>query len=377
MDDATRERAVAAVYEGPETISVQEFPLPEVGPTGMLVDVTVAGIDGSDIKFLHGENDTINDLAPVIMGDEIVGEVVRIGEEAAERRGLSVGDRVVVEAKLPCMNCEFCVRGNYYTCEKGWRGHTYGWIGCEEPPHLWGSYASHVFVPDRARVYEVPENLPPRSALVGASVLANGYRWTESAGVSLGDDVAVLGPGPQGLGCTLLAELRGATVVTVGLERDRERLRKAEEFGAADTVVTEDDQSAPEVSRSIVDAFGGREPDVVIEAAGAQSAFDIAVELVRPQGRIAHVSLAGNERIAVDLDELLLKEVEVQNLLSHPHTVAPALKLASDLEEGPIDLASLVSHSFPVEEAETALRTAGYERDARPLKVVLEPEAPW
>lgn len=374
MTGTNSETAIAAVYEEPESMSVREFPLPDVGPTEMLVEISIAGVDGSDVKYLHGQSDTVNDLAPVIMGDEIVGEVIAIGKEAANRRGLAIGDRVVVEAKIPCMDCEFCVQGNYYTCEKGWPGHNYGWISCEEPPHLWGSYASHVFVPEDARVYEVPTDLPDRAALIGASVLANGYRWTGEADISLGDDVAVIGPGPQGLSCTLTADLRGANnVVTVGLERDRERLRMAESFGAGATIAVEADQSTADVSAAITDALDGRAPDVVLEVAGSQSAVDLAVDVVRPQGRITHVSLTDQARTEIDLDALLLNEVDVQSLLSHPHTVEPALKLASDLEASSVDLASLVSHSFAVTEAETALRTAGYERDARPLKVVLEP----
>lgn len=109
--------ARGAVYTAPETIEIREFPLPEVGAEDMLVEVQLAGVDGSDIHMLRGELPEFNDLAPVIMGDEIVGEIAKIGDEAAAQRGLAVGDRVIVEAKWPCHDCDACRSGQYYACE--------------------------------------------------------------------------------------------------------------------------------------------------------------------------------------------------------------------------------------------------------------------
>jgi threonine dehydrogenase-like Zn-dependent dehydrogenase len=301
-----------------------------------------------------------------------VGAGGAIGPPPAPRRGLAVGDLVVVEARWPCNDCRACLDGNYYLCEsegQGEGGTGYGWISCSEPPHLWGGYASHVFVPREALVHPVPDGLSLEAALVCGSVLANSYRWTKLAGVELGKTVVVLGPGPQGLGCALVSALRGADVVVAGLERDSERLKLAAEFGV-DAVVT-----LPEDHASSVDAIraatGGRPVDVVIEAAGAAATKDLAVDVVAPMGTFANVSVSYPARAAVDWFQMLLKEVTVVTPLAHPHAVGHSLRMGAKLLRRGIDPGRFVSHVFPLAEAERALRTAAYETDERPIKVAI------
>jgi alcohol dehydrogenase len=364
--------ATALVYEGPENVGLRDFPLPEVGPDDMLVAVRLAGVDGSEVHMLRGEMARINELAPVIFGDEIVGEVAALGSRAAARRGLSVGDLVVVEARWPCNDCRACIAGNYYLCEsegQGEGGTGYGWISCAEPPHLWGGYASHVFVPGEALVYRVPEGMSLEAALVCGSVLANSARWTKLARVEMGSAVVVLGPGPQGLGCALASMLRGADVFVAGLERDSERLAMAASFGVAGTLVLPDGHEAS--AAAIGELTGGAPVDVVIEAAGAQASKDLAVEIVAPMGMFANVSVSYPARAAVDWFQMLLKEVTVVTPLAHPHAVGESLRMGSKLLGRGIDPGRFVSHVFPLADAERALRTAAYEFDERPIKVAI------
>ena len=364
--------AKAAVYEGPERITIQEFPLPEMGTEDMLVEVVVAGIDGSDIHMFRGEIEAINEITPVIFGDEIIGAVAEVGEEAARRRGVQKGDFVVVESKWPCHDCEFCNRGDYYLCQKGWKGNGYGWISCRQAPHLWGSYATHVFVPKQALVYKVPTGLDLNAALISASVLANAYRWTELGEINLGDAVVIIGPGPQGLCCTLLSHLRAAApIIVIGLERDAERLAMAEQLGANSTIVISSKMSEPDVLDAVARVLGDTKACVVIETAGSQSAMDLAVHLVKPLGKIVSPSITKPSRLMVDFNELLFKEASIIRPLAHPYTVSKALRLGQSLAGGPFDLSKMVTHSFPLEQAERALRTAAYEYEERPLKVAL------
>jgi alcohol dehydrogenase len=363
--------ATALVYEGPENVGLREFPVPVPGDEDMIVRVELAGVDGSEVHMLRGEMKRINELAPLIFGDEIVGRVAQIGARAAERRGLAEGDLVVVEARWPCNDCRACIAGNYYLCEsegQGEGGTGYGWISCAEPPHLWGGYASHVFVPAEALVYPVPGGMSLEAALVCGSVLANSARWTKLARVEMGSTVVVLGPGPQGLGCALASMLRGADVFVAGLERDSERLAMATEFGARGTLVLPD---SPEEAADAIRELTGRPIDVVIEAAGAQASKDLAVEIVAPMGMFANVSVSYPARAAVDWFQMLLKEVTVVTPLAHPHAVGESLRMGSKLLGRGIDPGRFVSHVFPLAEAERALRTAAYEFDERPIKVAI------
>lgn len=370
--------ASALVYEGPEIVAIREFPLPDLGPDDLLVEVALAGVDGSEVHMLRGEMARMNALAPVILGDEIVGRVAAIGERAAARRALASGDLVVVEARWPCHDCRACLDGQYYLCERegqGEGGTGYGWISCADAPHLWGGYATHVFVPGEALVYPVPEGLSLEAALVCGSVLANSYRWTGLARVELGHTVVVLGPGPQGIGCALAATLRGADVFVAGLERDASRLAMAAELGVAGVVALPGGAGHGDALGALRELTGGRPVDVVIDAAGARATKDLAVSLVRPMGMFANVAVSAPARASVDWFEMLLKEITVVTPLGHPHAVGPSLRMGTQLLARGIDPGRLVSHVFPLAEAERALRTAAYELDERPIKVAIAPGA--
>jgi threonine dehydrogenase-like Zn-dependent dehydrogenase len=341
----------------------------------MLVSIDVAGVDGSEVHMFRGEIAAINALAPVVFGDEMVGRVAAIGADAASRRGLREGDRVVVEARWPCNACRPCRKGNYYLCDRRWEKGGYGWIRCDSPPHLWGGYATHVFVPEEALVYRVDDDLPDDTALVAGSVLANSIYWTEAAGVGLGSRVAVIGPGPQGIGAAILASMRGAEVVIAGLPGDDRRLELAERLSGARTVTLEEGAPAKAHGDQLRAALGGLDADIVIEAAGAQGAKDLAVEAVTTGGTIANCSVPAAS-LAVDFTALLLKQVMTASPLGHPHTVPAALRLGAVLREAGRDPADMVTHAFALDDAERAVRTAGYETEQKPIKTVIRPAGP-
>lgn len=361
--------ARAAVYHGRNDVRIEDFVLPALNDHELIVEIEAAGVDGSDLKMVKGDLPEIESVKPLVLGDEILGKVIAIGTGAKTVRGLDVGDRVIVEGRWPCGQCSSCHGGNYYTCRKGWAGNAYGWTPVSAPPGLWGSYASHVFVPEDSLVHRVPEGLSAEAALVGASVLANGLRWVREAGVSLGDRVVVIGPGPQGLCLTLAAALSGADVIAVGTGEDVSRLDFARDLGAVSTVRASD---AGDTAQRISDSFGDA-PSLVFDAAGGDSAMALASQAVAPGGRIVRVALGPPEGVLVPGNELLLKEVSIQVLLAHPYSVPSALALAKRLSGTDRDVGRLVTHSFALDEVVDALECAAYETKERPLKVILRP----
>jgi threonine dehydrogenase-like Zn-dependent dehydrogenase len=313
----------------------------------------------------RGEFDNVNQRAPLIFGDEIIGRVVAAGSPV--ERDVAVGDRITVEARWPCAGCRMCDRGQYYSCENNPRNEGYGHSGLAKAPGLWGGYATHVFVPKGALVYRVPNELDLESALIACSVLANGVRWNEYVGIGSGDRVAILGPGPQGLACAAVALRAGARVVSIGVAHDAERLAAATRLGVdAALVVTpgEEDQLLEQV-RDLFD-----EVDYVIEASGATAAKALATRLVRNQGTILNISVSS---APVDWMTLLRKEVTIKHARSHPHSVEPALKLAVDLASEGTNLGELITHRFGLSQAAHALEVAAFNTDERPIKVVLVP----
>lgn len=368
----TDSEARAVVYEAPETFAIGKFPLPDLGPGDLLLEVGLAGLDGSDIHMFRGEFEWLNERVPVIFGDEMVGRVAAIGAEAESRRGLRVGDRIAVEARWPCNECRVCREGQYYLCEKNTSNEWYGKIGSTEPPHLWGAFATHTFVPPQALVYRIPEGMGMKTALFAYSVLANGIRWTELPGVTAESKLVVVGPGPQGLACVLAAAQRGADVVAVGLEKDARRLEVAESVAGAVAgiaISAEEDPSA--VAARVREKLG--EVDVVIDTAGTVSAKALAFSLVRPTGTIVNAAIASPFVQEINWMEMILREVTLLNPISHPNTVDRSLSFAQSLLEKGVDVGELVSDVYPLERAEHAVRTAAYQFEETPIKVALEP----
>lgn len=358
--------ATAVVYKGPEVFEIESVPLPELAPGDLLVEVEIAGVDGSEIHMFRGAFDTLNERAPLIFGDEIIGRVVAAGEPVG--RDIEVGDRVTVEARWPCDGCPTCDRGQYYSCENNPGREGYGHISLTRSPGLWGGYATHVFVPQRALVHRVPDELDLESALLACSVLANGLRWNNFAGIGSGDRVVVVGPGPQGLACAAVARRAGARVCVIGVEHDSERLTAATHLGAEGALV-----SAPGAEDELVKEVRATlgEVDYVVEASGAVAAKELAVRLVRQQGTIVNVSVSRSG--SVDWLALLRKEVTLVHALSHPHTVEAAFKLAVKMQEQGTNWGELVTHRFGLSQAAHAIQVASFNTEERPIKVALIP----
>src|SRR6478735_1407379 len=344
------QKARVMVYQGPLNLEAKELPLPEIGPEEMLLEVLLSGVDGTEVHAYRGEIGWANEAAPLIFGDEVVGRVAVIGDAAMEKRGLVVGDRVVLEPRWPCNRCRPCILGQYYACEEATAARTgYGVMNIDRAPGLWGGYASHIFVPAGALTEKVPDGMDSKTALMACSVLANGIRWTSFGDIGLGTRVAVIGPGPQGLGTVLAASRRGAKVVAIGLEEDAARLEVAKSLGASETIAIAPGEEV-EVTHERVQAAMGY-IDVAIDVAGFAPAKQLALSLPRTMGTVLSPAVSTPPVQSLDFMSLLRREVSLLSPRSHPHAVQPALELAAQLASEGIDLGNFVSHVFPLEAA--------------------------
>ncbi|WP_285313462.1 alcohol dehydrogenase catalytic domain-containing protein [Pseudarthrobacter sp. fls2-241-R2A-168] len=365
--------AKAVVFEGPEKFVLRELPLPDIGPEELMVEVLLCGVDGSEVHMFRGEVAWMNAAAPVIFGDEIVGRVAVIGNGARQKRGLDVGDRVIVEARWGCNQCRPCIKGHYYLCRKNrvpvMTG--YGVMNLDRAPGLWGGYATHAYVPAEAIVHKVPDGMDSKTALIASGVLANGLRWSSFGDIGLGTRVAVVGPGPQGLCTVLAAARRGAQVVSIGLESDAERLAVAKRFGAVETIAIAPGEDAATTRDRVIAAMGPI--DVAIDVAGYAPAKELALSLPQVLGAVVSPAVATPHVQPVDFMHMLRNEITMFAPNSHPHSVKPALELAAQLLDEGIDLGEFVSHVYPLEAAEEAIRVTGGETDERPIKTALDP----
>jgi threonine dehydrogenase-like Zn-dependent dehydrogenase len=345
----------AIVQTGPRRLELRELPVPDIDDDSGLLRVEACGICGSDAEQYAG---VLPVRLPVVPGHEPLGIVERIGDRAAKRWGVDVGDRVAVETLIPCGHCPACIGGRYQVCRGrgGMFGH--GYVPLGQPPGLWGAYADYMFLDPFSIVHRVRKDLPAALAVMFNPIGA-GFRWAvEIPRTGPGDTVLVLGPGQRGLASVVAARAAGADVVIVtGLARDARKLALARELGA-DHVI---DVEAEDARVRVRELTGGRGADVVVEVtANAPEPVAEALHYVATGGRIVLAGVKGLKAVPDFVSDLVVaKEITIQGAFGvTSRAYAAAIRL---IESGRVPLEKMHTHDFRLEDAERAIRTLAGE----------------
>ena len=344
---ATRTSRVAnLVAKG--TFELQQLPLPDIGPDEALLRVERAGICGSDVLQLRGDTSAKWSTIP---GHEPVGVIADIGERAAKRWGVARGDRVIVKAAVPCLQCAGCHTGDFDRCTDR---RVYGRTATTVAPGLWGAFAEYMYLHPNTFLYKISHDVPLDIAATFNAV-ACGIEWTGDAEVSLGQTVVILGAGQRGLACVLAAKIRGATrIIVTGLSRDRYKLDLALELGADHAIDVERER----VTDRVRQITGGAMADVVLDLVpyDTETLVD-AIDCVREHGL---VFIAGRKGPHSTVRGLVVDRIVERGLRIHGthgkdnESYRQAVKLMERRQPG---LERLPTHTFPLDRASEALAT--------------------
>ncbi len=346
---------------GPEDYRLEEIPVPQVGPGEVLVRVLATGICASDIKTFHGARvwgsaDIAPYIeAPVTAGHEFVGEVVAMGAGAAEKYGLEIGDWAVSEQIVPCWNCRYCKRGQYWMCQQH---DIYGF----KKGRAEGSWAEYMIFPANAVNYKVPKDLPAAQAAL-VEPMACAIHTVQRGDIQLGDVVVIAGMGPIGLGMLQVARLKGPGLL-IALDMKPRRLEQARQFGA-DLAI---DVSQGDAVQRVLDLTDGYGCDVYIEATGAGPAVAQGLQMIRKLGTFVEFSVHAGP-VAIDWSIIGdVKELNIHGAHLSPYTYPLAIDY---LRRGIIKGEQMVTHQLPLERFAEALEIA--TRGDESIKVVLTP----
>lgn len=333
---------------GPRHFTRTSLRVPEVGEGGWLA-IEATGISGVEVMTWKGTSRTVK--YPLVPGHEVVGRIAADPEGAF---GIPIGTRVLVESSIRCGSCHRCAAG-LSSCSGRHPTNAYGQVPSTEPPGLWGGLAEYLYLDPSARVHPVSDSTP---AAVGAfaHALAAGFSWAvEVPQLEPGQSVLILGPGPRGLAALIAAKSAGAGWVGVtGLGHDEARLRLASELGADLVVNVETDDLGTAVGNGL-----GTRPDVIVDVTSNDSeAVLTALDLVRPGGTVVLASTKGTNAISqLFSDIIVVKELCLRGAFGASsasyHWAARQVGVDARLDR-------LVSHEFPLDEADRAIQaTAG------------------
>ena len=342
----------ALVYHGPGKKAWEDVARPElVADTDAIVRVDTTTICGTDLHILKGDVPAMTDGR--VIGHEAVGTVEEVG---AGVKNVRVGDRLLVSCVSACGACRFCREGRYGQCAGGG-----GWILGNE---IDGTQAEYVRVPfaDNS-TYPVPDGVSDEELLMLADILPTGYEVGVLNGqVHPGDVVAVVGAGPIGLSAISGARLFSPSLV-IAIDVAPARLEAAKQFGA-DVVVNNAELDPIAAVRELTAVLGA---DVAIEAVGVPATFELAVDLVRPVGRIANIGVHG-KAATLHLERLWDRDVTITTGLVDTYSTPTLLRLLASHQ---INAQRFVTHRFGFDDFLQAYDVFSRAGETGALKVVL------
>jgi L-iditol 2-dehydrogenase len=336
-----------AVYYSNNDIRIEEREIPKIGEKEILLKVRASGICGSDVLEWYRKG-----KAPVILGHEVAGDVVEVGKEV---KGVKEGDKVVVAHHVPCNTCYFCLRGHHTVCETLRKTNFYP-----------GGFSEFIRVPeinvDRGIFpfekisYEEASLTEPLACVIRAHRLLS---------TSIEDSVFVIGCGTAGLLHIKFLKAIGVRRIFAADIIDY-RIESAKKAGA--DFAFQSEKGVAEFIRSKNDS---RLADKVILCTGSPSAVEMAFETVERGGKILFFATPEPDvGIPLPVNRMFWR-TEISFVSSYggsPRDYADAIEL---IENGRIDVKSLITHRLPLSEASYGFKLVSNGKEC--IKVVLIP----
>jgi len=295
-------RAVRLIQIGKPLENV-EIPIPEIGPSDVLIRVATAGICHSDAHYRTGISQI--DSLPLTLGHEVAGRVEKVGAQVAN---LAVGDRVCVHYLVTCGVCDFCKRGREQFCRD------VQMIG----KHRDGGYAEFIKVPG-ANAFLLPEEIPFEVGAIMMCSSATALHALNKARFKAGESIAIFGFGGLGFSALQLARAFDCGDVYV-IEINPAKLGSAARMGAIAI-----DAKAADPVEQIREATVGRGVDVALELIGSGKTMRQAVLCLSALGRAALVGLTTESMSIFPYAELINKEGEIIGISDHLASELPQL----------------------------------------------------
>jgi len=344
-------QARAVLFRSPDKpLELVEVPVPSPGEGEILVRVLGCTLCGSDCHTRAGRRKT---PTPVILGHEVVGEIVAFGPggSRSDLNGdpLNAGDRITWSIAASCGKCFYCTGQLPQKCEHLVK---YGHNRFDHEQRLLGGLASHCTLLPGTAIVRLPDAIPLEAACPANCATATIAAVIRAAGEISGSHCAVFGLGMLGLtACAMLTD-RGAGSVTA-IDPAANRRDLATQFGADHLSPPE---NVAETAGAVNDAQGF---DIVLELSGAEAAFHAGWASLRVGGTIL---LAGSvfpaPPVPVELESIVRKHATLRGVHNYaPEDLRVAVRFL-DRNHTRYPFSELVESRFALKDVDAAFAAA-------------------
>jgi L-iditol 2-dehydrogenase len=333
----------ASLLVAPGKFETKNIPDPQIAKdTDVLVRVKTVGVCGSDIHYYTtGRIGSQIVRYPFIVGHETAGVVEKAGNAVTR---VKPGQRVAIDPAVSCGKCDQCKGGRENTCRN------LRFLGA--PGQLEGAQCEYIVMPEE-NCFPIKESMTFEQATLSEPLAIAVYAVERSA-LPSGGNVAILGAGP--IGMSVFHVLRMSDVGNIYItDKIEKRLKYAEKLKPAWLGNPDSSDIVKEISKV--------EPlhmDVVFECSGDPKAIVQAVELLKPGGNLVIVGIPEVDEISFPIHELRRKEITIVNVRRQNHCTQKAIDLLANHE---INMDSMVTHHFPLEETQKAFDLVANHRD--------------
>jgi len=338
-----------AMWYNNRDVRVEEMSVPKIGPGELLVRVEACGICGSDVMEWYRL-----DRAPLVLGHEIGGQVVAVGEGV---KTYKEGDRVTAAHHVPCNTCYYCLSGHHTVCNT-LRRTNFDPGGLAEYIRLSPIHVDRgVFLlPDEVS-FEEATFIEPLACILRAQRIAH---------LQPGQSVLVIGSGISGLLHVQLARALGAgRIITTDISDYR--LEAARQFGADEAFRAEEDLPA-----RLHQVNEGRLADLVIVCTGAASAVAQALKSVERGGTVLFFApINPGVAVPISVNDLFFRNdiTFTTSYAGSPADYAAALAL---IQARRVHVNEMITHRLSLKEASLGFRLVAEAQNS--IKVIIEPQ---
>lgn len=342
--------AVLNAYNEP--LVIEELSAPDLGPNEVRVHIDASGVCHSDLTVQKGG---VPMPPPLILGHEGSGTVLEVGDAVTR---VKKGDRIIASFTAMCGNCWFCLHDKSNLCQRtadtmlatrGIRGDgttVFGMTGL-------GTFSDEMIISELQAVPIVTELPPEQLALIGCGVTTGVGASLNTAQITPGSSVAVIGCGGVGQAVIQGARIAGAARI-FAIDPVELKRKTAEQNGATDLI----DPNAGDPIAAVKDATGGRGADFVLEVIGLPETIIQAFNTARAGGTVVVVGMPRVEAmVTMPAFPLFSDEKNLKGCMYGSSQNRRDFQRYVDLvETGRLNVADMVSRRIKLEEINDAFR---------------------